>query len=320
MEESLVRKHVREYLEKLNYDVWDQEEKEIIPGVKADLIASTRGRIKRVLAVETKGSDGNIKKAVGQAATYLVSDLINQSCVAVPRDLLDKSIYVKDVCEAVGVGLLVVEDNGEVLQEQRTTRETRISSASLWGNRRNGAPDTNRVADIKLVVLAVGNGAQTREEIISYIQSRRTKIGCFQPVGRKWAQVFLDDATQMGLTIRRLDGTYTLSPLGKTILQINPNLGVTEEEKKLLWSSVFNFPVAYMVFRILREKGESMSTSDVLEVGKRLESEIAMDGIFQTEFRKKYHLNKQRLSATLNLMKDLGVMEATPAGVRLSSK
>ncbi len=314
----MVRKHVRKHLEKLGYEVWDQEEKEIITGVKADLIASTRGRTKRVLAVETKGSDGNVKKAVGQATTYLVSDLINQSYAAIPRDLLDKSTYIKDVCEAVGVGLLVVEDDGEVHQEQRTTRETRISSASLWGNRRNGAPDTNRVADIKLVVLAVGNGAQTREEIISYIQDRRTKIRSLEPVGKKWAQVFLDDATQMGLTIKRLDGTYILSPLGKTILQINPNPDVTEEEQNLLRSSIFNFPVAYMIFGILREKRRPLSTSSLLEEGNRLESAIPMDGVFQTEFRKKYHLSTQRLSTTIKLMKDLGLVEVTPAGVRLS--
>ncbi len=319
MNESEVRKHIRKFLEKQGYDVWDIEEKEIIPGVKADLVASTRGRTKKVLAVETKGSNGNVKKAVGQASTYLISDLISQSYIAIPKDLLAKSGYVKQVCETAGVGLLAVDDSGEVRLEQRTTEGARISSASLWGNRRNGAPDTNRVEDLKLAVLAVADAARTREEIISYIQCQRTKIKSSEPIGAKWAQVFIDDATQMGLMIRRLDGAYILSPLGKTLLQLNPNSDVTDEERKLLRVSILNFPVAYMVFRILRERATPLSKTDILEEGKRMESEISIDGVFQTELRRKYHLNKQRLSATLNLMKDLGVLEATPVGVRLSS-
>jgi len=315
LEESLVREHLRRHLKKLGYEVWDQEEKEILPGVKADLIASTRGR---VLAVETKGSDGKVKEAVGQAVTYLVSDLISESYVAIPKDLLGRSPYAKEVCEAVGIGLFIVEDSGEVFKESSVVRKNGISSASLWGNRRNGAPDTNRVTDLKLAVLAVANECERREKIVSYIQERRTKIRGLEPIREKWAQVFLDDATQMGLTIRRLDGTYILSPLGKTMFEVNPNPDVIEEEKELLRSSIFSFPVAYMVFRILKEKGKRMLEREILEEGKRLESEIPMDGIFQTEFRKKYHLNEQRLRATLNLMRDLGILEIGPDGVNFS--
>jgi len=315
LEESLVREHLRRHLKKLGYEVWDQEEKEILPGVKSDLIASTRGR---VLAVETKGSDGKVKEAVGQAVTYLVSDLISESYVAIPKDLFGRSPYAKEVCEAVGIGLFIVEDSGEVFKESSVVRKNGISSASLWGNRRNGAPDTNRVTDLKLAVLAVANECERREKIVSYIQERRTKIRGLEPIREKWAQVFLDDATQMGLTIRRLDGTYILSPLGKTMFEVNPNPDVIEEEKELLRSSIFSFPVAYMVFRILKEKGKRMLEREILEEGKRLESEIPMDGIFQTEFRKKYHLNEQRLRATLNLMRDLGILEIGPDGVNFS--
>ena len=211
-----------------------------------------------------------------------------------------------------------MEDSGEVFKESSVGRKNGISSASLWGNRRNGAPDTNRVTDLKLAVLAVANECERREKIVSYIQERRTKIRGLEPIREKWAQVFLDDATQMGLTIRRLDGTYILSPLGKTMFEVNPNPDVIEEEKELLRSSIFSFPVAYMVFRILKEKGKRMLEREILEEGKRLESEIPMDGIFQTEFRKKYHLNEQRLRATLNLMRDLGILEIGPDGVNFS--
>jgi len=313
LEEQLVRKHLRKYLKKLGYEVWDQEEKEILPGVKADLIASARGK---VLAAETKGSDGKVKEAVGQAVTYLVSDLISESYVAIPKDLSARSPYAKEVCEAVGIGLFIVEDSGEVFKESSVGRKNGISSASLWGNRRNGAPDTNRLADLKLAVLAVANGFKTRKEIVTYIQSRRPKIRRSEPIREKWAQVFLDDATQMGLTIRRLDGTYILSPLGKTIFEVDPNPDVVEEEE-LLRSSIFSFPVTYMVFRILKEEGNRMSEREILEEGNRLEGEIPVDGIFQTEFRKKYHLNEQRLRATLNLMKDLGTLERSRDGVKL---
>ena len=311
----MVREHLRKYLKKQGYDVWDQEEKEILQGVKADLIASTRGK---VLAVETKGSGGSIKEAVGQAVTYLVSDLVSESYVAIPKDLSARSPYAKEVCEAVGIGLFIVEDSGEVFKESSVGRRNGISSASLWGNRRNGAPDTNRLTDLKLAVLAVANGFKTTKEIVSYIQSRRPKIRRSEPIREKWAQVFLDDATQMGLTIRRLDGTYILSPLGKTVFEMNPSPDVIEQEKELLWSSIFNFPVAYMVFRIVKEKEKIMSEREILDEGKRLEGEIAMDGIFQTEFRKKYHLNEQRLRATLNLMRDLGILEIGPDGVKFS--
>jgi len=284
LEERLVRQHLRKYLKKEGYEVWDQEEKEILPGVKADLIASARGK---VLALETKGSDGSIKEAVGQAVTYSVSDLISESYVAIPRDLLRRSPYAKEVCETVSVGLFIVEDAGEVLKEQSVRRKNGISSASLWGNRRNGAPDTNRVTDLKLALLAVAEGSKTKEEVVSYIQRRRTKIKSSEPIGQKWAEVFLDDATQMGLTIRRLDGTYVVSPLGKTIFELNSNPDVIEEEKELLRSSIFSFPVAYMVFRILKKEGNRMSERE------------------------------KRLRATLNLMKDLGTLERSRDGVKL---
>ena len=310
----MVRRHLRKYLKKQGYEVWDQEEKEILPGVKADLIASARGK---VLAVETKGTGGSIKEAVGQAVTYLVSDLINESYVAIPKDLSARSPYAKEVCEAVGIGLFIVEDSGEVFKESSVGRKNGISSGSLWGNRRNGAPDTNRVTDLKLALLAVAEGSKTKEEVVSCIQRRRTRIRSSEPIGQKWAEVFLDDATQMGLTIRRLDGTYIVSPLGKTIFELNSNPSVIKEEKELLRSSIFSFPVAYMVFRILKEEGNRMSEREILEEGNKLEGEISMDGIFQTEFRKKYHLNEQRLRATLNLMKDLGILEISRDGVKL---
>jgi len=317
LEESAVRKHLRRHLEKLDYEVWDQEEKQIIPGVRSDLIASTRSPPRRVMAVETKGSRGNAKQAVGQAATYLVSDLISESYVAIPRDLFERSQYVKDVCDAVGVGLFTVDDDGRVIKEQGAGRSNTISSASMWGNRRNGAPDTSRINDLKLAVLAVATGSQTEEEIINYIQKRRINVRNSKPIGKGFAEVFLHDATQMGLTIRLVDGTYVLSPLGRTLFEINPNPVVNEEEKRLLHSSIFNFPTAYMVFRILRRKGAQMHPKHILEEGAKLENEIAMDGVFQTAFRRKYHLNEQRLAATLNLMTDLGILNKRNSEVEL---
>lgn len=258
-----------------------------------------------------------MKQAVGQAATYLVSDLISESYVGIPSDLFQRSSYTSDVCEAVGVGLFVVEENGQVSEKQHPGRKNTISSASLWGNRRNGAPDTNRLSDLKLAILALAKEPKTRGEIVSYIQGHRTRIGSAEPIKETWCQVFIDDATQMGLMIRRLDGSYVLSPLGKTMFEINPNATIVGQEKKLLWSSIFNFPVAYMVFRILKEKGVQKS-QQILDEGRKLESEIVADGVFQTEFRKKYHLNEQRLGATLKLMKELGMLEITETGVRLS--
>jgi hypothetical protein len=118
----------------------------------------------------------------------------------------------------------------------------------------------------------------------------------------------------MGLIIRRLDGTYVLSSQGRTLLCMNRNV---EDEKSLLSALVFNFPVAYMVLRILKERGTGMSRKEILEKGMKLEREIPMDGIFQTEFRKKYHLNEQRLAATIGLMKDIGLLELDIDGHRL---
>jgi hypothetical protein len=63
---------------------------------------------------------------------------------------------------------------------------------------------------------------------------------------------------------------------------------------------------------------EDMDLAPYLEEGKRLESQIPMDGIFQTELRRKYHLNEQRLQATLALMRDLGILETVAGGVRLT--
>jgi len=317
LDEQSVRKHLRKYLQNLDYEVSDQEEKEVIPGVRADLIGFSKGRTKRVLAVETKGSNGNVKQAVGQAATFLVSDLVSESYVGIPEDLLLRSPYAKDVCEAVGVGLFEVRENGYISEEQHPSRKSSISSGSLWGNRRNGAPDTNKLSDLKLPVLALAKQAKTREDIISYIQHHRARIGRQEPVREAWCQVFIDDATQMGLMIRRLDGTYVLSPLGRTILGMNPNPSILDLEKRLLSASIFNFPVAYMVFQILKERDVEMSQREILMEGVKLENEIPMDGIFQTEFRKKYHLNEQRLGATLRLMKDLGMLESIGNRVRL---
>jgi hypothetical protein len=179
----------------------------------------------------------------------------------------------------------------------------------LWGNRRNGTPDTSKASDLKLAVLAVANEAKSGEEVIRYIQQHRSK-----PAREKWCQVFIDDATQMGLIIRRLDGTYVLSSLGRTLLCMN-----VEDEKSFLSASVFNFPVAYMVRKILKERDAGMSRTEILEKGMKLEREIPMDGIFQTEFRKKYHLNEQRLAATIDLMKDIGLLGLGPDGLKLKS-
>ena len=316
MNEPSVRKHLRKYLQQQGYDVLSQEEKEVIPGVRADLLASPKRGHRRVLAVETKGSDGNPKQAVGQAATYLVSDLINESYVGIPEDLLRRSPYIRDVCEAVGVGLFEVKGTGEVSVEQHPSRKGPVSSASLWGNRRNGAPDTGRLADLKLAVLALAKKARTREQLISYIKQHRPRIGP-NPVKGSWCEVFIDDATQMGLIIRRLDGMYVLSPLGRTILEINASPSILGLEKRLLSPALFSFPVAYMVFRILRKQGTGMSRREILEEGARLENQIGMDGIFQTELRKKYHLNEQRLHSTLGLMRDLGMLEAVDSAVEL---
>lgn len=309
MDEKSVRKHLRAYLQKLDYEVWDQEEKEIIPGVRADLVASSRGKTKKVMAVETKGSNGNAKQAIGQAVTYLASDLIRASYVGLPEDLLRKSPYVRDVCEAVGIGLFEVRESGEIVEEQHPRPKSTSLSASLWGNRRNGAPDTSKVSDLKLAVLAVADEAKSGEDMITYIQQHRS-----EPAREKWCQVFIDDATQMGLIIRRLDGTYVLSSLGRTLLCMN-----VEDEKSLLSALVFNFPVAYMVLRILKERGGGMSRTEILEKGLKLEREIPMDGIFQTEFRKKYHLNVQRLAATIGLMKDIGLLEIGTDSLELKS-
>jgi hypothetical protein len=311
LDEKSVRKHLRTYLQKLDYDVWDQEEKEIIPGVKADLVASSRGKTKKVMAVETKGSNGNAKQAIGQAVTYLASDLIRASYVGLPEDLLKKSPYARDVCQAVGIGLFEVRESGEIVVEKHPKPKSPSLSASLWGNRRNGAPDTSKLSDLKLAVLAVADEAKSREDMIKHIQQHR-----LTPAREKWCQVFIDDATQMGLIIRRLDGTYVLSSLGRTLVCMNRNV---EAEKRLLSALVFNFPVAYMILRILKERGSGISRKEILEKGIKLEREIPMDGIFQSEFRKKYHLNEQRLTATIGLMKDIGLLELDTDGLKLKS-
>jgi hypothetical protein len=317
LNEPDVRKHVRKYLEYQDYDVWDQEEKEIIPGVRADLIASTKGKIKKVIAIETKGSQGKVKEAVGQASTYQVSDLISESYVAIPQDLLDRAPYVKEVCDTVGVGLLSIDDKGEVHKMRYTRKPDKISSVSLWGNRRNGAPDTTKVTDLKLVLTAVSKGIDKKDQIIDYIQRQRPKTKKQKTIKKNYATVFIEDATQIGLIIKRLDGSYTISPLGKTILEINSGSDVTNTEKQILKSFIFNFPVAYMIYKILKENDGTARRNEIFTEGIKLENEISSDGVFQTAFRKKYHLNQQRLDATLDLMKDLEILEKSQGNVKL---
>lgn len=104
MDESTVHKYVKQFFRSKGYGV--PEIRINLAGMWPDVVAHNEAV---VIAVEAKDDPSRAPEALGQAIVYQLGS--NRAYVAVPKGVSEKH---RQILRHLGLGLLEVEDNGDV--------------------------------------------------------------------------------------------------------------------------------------------------------------------------------------------------------------